>query len=98
MSQVKPRGFYYHRQYHTNLTQLVAWFKRHFGDAEYQRDLRKYNKPPTLSNYILLLLFKTAYFGNNENDSELSITLGDGLNKWQGVSEEWRNPGEEDFI
>eukprot|EP01022_Parablepharisma_sp_SALTPOND_P008951 TRINITY_DN1373_c0_g1_i2.p1 TRINITY_DN1373_c0_g1~~TRINITY_DN1373_c0_g1_i2.p1 ORF type:complete len:1804 (-),score=237.19 TRINITY_DN1373_c0_g1_i2:8682-14093(-) len=45
--KVKPQGYSFHDNYHKNLNTLITWFKQHFTDADYQRYVRKYNKPPT---------------------------------------------------
>lgn len=46
--KVKCQGYYFHSAYQKSLAALISWFKQNFSTQEYQRFLRKYNKPPTV--------------------------------------------------
>ncbi len=46
--KVKPKGLYFHDKYHSSLNALIEWFKQNFTTDEYQRYLRRRNRPPTL--------------------------------------------------
>jgi len=46
--KVKPQGYAFHENTHKNLAYLIGWFKQHCAEPEYQRFVRKYNKPPVL--------------------------------------------------
>ena len=45
--KVKPRGFFFHEAYHTSLTYLTSWFKRHHSERSYQSQLSRI-KPPII--------------------------------------------------
>lgn len=43
--KVKPRGYFFHHQYHYPFQNMINWFKEQFRTKEYQRYLRKTNSP-----------------------------------------------------
>eukprot|EP01022_Parablepharisma_sp_SALTPOND_P012496 TRINITY_DN1607_c0_g1_i1.p1 TRINITY_DN1607_c0_g1~~TRINITY_DN1607_c0_g1_i1.p1 ORF type:complete len:1819 (-),score=141.65 TRINITY_DN1607_c0_g1_i1:4604-9991(-) len=46
--KVKPQGFYFHDDYYNTMEDVVKYFKSNFASVEYQRFLRKRNRPPAL--------------------------------------------------
>ena len=43
--KIKPRGYFFHHQYHFPFTSLINWFKQEFRNKDYQRYLRKAQSP-----------------------------------------------------
>jgi len=43
--KVKPRGYFFHHQYHYPFQNMINWFKEQFRTKEYQRYLRKTGSP-----------------------------------------------------
>jgi len=47
--KVKPRGYFFHHQYHYPFQNMINWYKQNFREREYQRYLRKAQSPQPLS-------------------------------------------------
>ena len=47
--KVKPRGYFFHHQYHYPFQNMINWFKQEFRTREYQRYLRKSGSPQILA-------------------------------------------------
>jgi transcription elongation factor SPT6 len=47
--KVKPRGYFFHHQYHYPFQNMINWFKQEFRSREYQRYLRKTGSPQLLA-------------------------------------------------
>ena len=43
--KVKPRGYFFHHQYHYPFQNMINWFKQEFRTKEYQRYIRKTGSP-----------------------------------------------------
>lgn len=43
--KVKPRGYFFHHQYHYPFQNMINWFKQNFRERDYQRYLRKAQSP-----------------------------------------------------
>ena len=43
--KIKPRGYFFHHQYHYPFVNMINWFKQNFRNKEYQRYIRKTGSP-----------------------------------------------------
>jgi len=43
--KVKPRGYFFHHQYHYPFQNMINWFKQEFRSRDYQRYVRKAQSP-----------------------------------------------------
>ena len=43
--KVKPKGFYFHQIYHNPFSYLINWFKEHFKEKDYQKEMKKVRSP-----------------------------------------------------
>jgi hypothetical protein len=43
--KIKPRGYFFHHQYHYPFQNKINWFKQEFRTRDYQRYLRKTGSP-----------------------------------------------------
>jgi transcription elongation factor SPT6 len=47
--KVKPRGYFFHQQYHYPFQNMINWFKQEFRTKEYQRFVRKTGSPQLIA-------------------------------------------------
>lgn len=88
--KVKPRGYFFHHQYHYPFQNMINWFKQEFRTREYQRYLRKTGSPQLLAGQA----------GNPSNqaaavahDAGTQIDSGAGAQGNWGASETVKNEG-----
>lgn len=43
--KIKPRGYFFHQQYHYPFQNMINWFKQEFRSRDYQRFVRKTGSP-----------------------------------------------------
>ena len=48
--KIKPKGFFFHHQYHYPFQNMINWFKQEFRSRDYQRYLRKATSPQTMQS------------------------------------------------